>query len=169
MPRGCGVGLRCSLAGCCPSGYRHGFTHVSRAARASTPPCTCAYACCGASASASGPVSRAFHAHLVHPSPTYLLTRAEARIKLHPPTQRLTRRPTRWHPQPSRWRPKPFNAHVNPLGGGLGAPPALPPSGLTLHLMGPQHHPSGPATTLHAVELRRHGTGVNIRLTPKLV
>ena len=40
------------------------------------------------------------------------------------------------------------------MGGSLGTPPALPPSGLTLQLMGPGRHPSGPAATLHAVELR---------------
>ena len=44
---------------------------------------------------------------------------------------------------------------VNPTGGSLGAPPALPPSGLTLQLMGPGRHPWGPAATFHTDELRR--------------
>ena len=57
-----GRGYRSQGGGYVVAGRDHdSFTRVSRAARASTPPCTCAYACCGASASASGPVSRAFH------------------------------------------------------------------------------------------------------------
>lgn len=73
--------------------------------------------------------------------------RARAAAELHRPARRLARRPDRWHTQP-------LNAHVNPLGGGMGTLPALPPIGLTLQLMGPGRHPSGPAATLHAVELR---------------
>ena len=40
----------------------------------------------------------------------------------------------------------------------MGTLPALPPSGLTLHLMGPRRHPSGPSTTHHDIELRHQET-----------
>ena len=94
------------------------------------------------------PVSRAFHAWLACPSPIFLWLRARAAAELHRPARRLARRPDGWHTQP-------LNAHVNPIGGAWAPLPALPPKGLALQLWGPGSHPSGPAATFHAIELRR--------------
>ena len=38
--------------------------------------------------------------------------------------------------QPDRWRPRPFDAHVNPIGGGLGGLPTTPPIGFSCVLKG---------------------------------
>ena len=82
------------------------------------------------------------------PPPIFLRMRARAAAELHRPARRLARRPDRWHTQP-------LNAHVNPIGGAWAPLPALPPKGLALQLWGPGSHPSGPAATFHAIELRR--------------
>ena len=37
---------------------------------------------------------------------------------------------------PYRWTPGPFDAHVNPIGGGLGGLPTMPPIGFSCALKG---------------------------------
>ena len=41
------------------------------------------------------------------------------------------RSPDRWWPKPGRWTPGPIDAHVNPIGGGLGRLPTMPPIGFS--------------------------------------
>ena len=45
----------------------------------------------------------------------------------------LTREVAAW---PGGWRPGPLHAHVNPMGGGLGALPTMPPIGFSCALTG---------------------------------
>ena len=44
--------------------------------------------------------------------------------------------PVRWRLGPGRWRPGSLHVHVNPMGGGLGALPTMPPIGFSCALTG---------------------------------
>ena len=110
----CGAGLRCCGRGCCLGGNRHGFTNVSRAARA------------------NGQISRADGG-------------------LAPSIRTLTRYSECGQPRPrTEQGVKVWN------------------SGLALRVTGPGQHPSGPAATSHAIELRCRRPRQGIRLTSLL-
>ena len=57
------------------------------------------------------------------------------------------RGPDRWWPKPGRWTPGPFHPHVNPIGGGLGRLPTMPPIGFSCAWKGSSYQQTGPAAS----------------------
>ena len=58
------------------------------------------------------------------------------------------RSPDRWWPKPGRWTPGPIDAHVNPIGGGLGRLPTMPPIGFSCAWKGSCCQQRGPAASM---------------------